>query len=165
MPSSAKQNSASLLGREGIQALATDCVFVKCAAPQVHSILVIVAEELNDAPLYLSTHDICRMLKCTPPRHEAFRSALVNAGFRVSSTHANALGIKTDAPMSVIWDIMRCWIRDHPIKAHPPDTYGAASLPLSLAVGVGVMLRLSPNVQHAIDCAGDLVARDSDCGA
>mmetsp|Transcript_22938 Transcript_22938/g.63658 ORF Transcript_22938/g.63658 Transcript_22938/m.63658 type:complete len:234 (-) Transcript_22938:478-1179(-) len=98
------------------------------AYDQIHSILVTVLEELLDVPLYLSTHEICKTLKCTPPRHEAFRSALVNAGYRVSSSHANPLGIKTDAPMSVIWDIMRCWIRDHPIKPHPEDSYAGRLL-------------------------------------
>lgn len=35
---------------------------------------------------------------------------------RVSSTHACALGLKTDCPWNVFWDIMRCWIAEHPVK-------------------------------------------------
>ena len=35
----------------------------------------------------------------------------------MSSTHANPLGTKTDAPFEVIWDIMRAWVKDHPVKA------------------------------------------------
>lgn len=55
----------------------------------------------------------------------ASRSAVANAaGYRVSSTHANPLGIKTDAPWNVIWDLIRCWIQDHPVKGHEPDSYG-----------------------------------------
>ena len=44
------------------------------------------------------------------------------AGYRVSSTHANPLGTKTDAPFEVIWDIMRAWVKDHPGKplVRPP---------------------------------------------
>jgi tRNA G26 N,N-dimethylase Trm1 len=38
------------------------------------------------------------------------------AGYRVSGTHANPLGMKTDAPWDVIWDIMRAWVADHPVK-------------------------------------------------
>lgn len=45
------------------------------------------------------------------------------AGYRVSSSHASALGVKTDAPMSVIWDIMRCWVKDHPVKPQDPNSY------------------------------------------
>ena len=37
-------------------------------------------------------------------------------GYRVSGTHANPLGMKTDAPWDVIWDIMRAWVADHPVK-------------------------------------------------
>ena len=35
----------------------------------------------------------------------------------MSSTHANPLGTKTDAPFEVVWDIMRAWVKDHPVKA------------------------------------------------
>lgn len=34
----------------------------------------------------------------------------------MSGTHANPLGMKTDAPWDVIWDIMRAWVVDHPVK-------------------------------------------------
>ncbi|RRT85147.1 hypothetical protein B296_00002636 [Ensete ventricosum] len=36
-------------------------------------------------------------------------SAVINAGYRISGSHVNPLGLKTSAPMDVIWDIMRCW--------------------------------------------------------
>lgn len=83
---------------------------------KIHSLLVNVAEELPDVPLYFNLHEISKTLKCSSPRAEVLRSALVNAGYRVSGTHASPLGIKTDAPWSVIWDIMRCWIKEHPVK-------------------------------------------------
>ena len=51
------------------------------------------------------------------------------AGYRVSSTHANPLGIKTDAPFNVIWDIIRCWVQDHPVKGHDADSYGKSATP------------------------------------
>ena len=35
---------------------------------------------------------------------------------RVSGSHASPLAIKTDAPSHVIWDILRCWIKDHPLS-------------------------------------------------
>ncbi len=44
----------------------------------------------------------------------------MRAGYRVSSTHCNPLGVKTDAPPGVIWDVMRCWALKHPHK-RPPD--------------------------------------------
>ena len=39
-----------------------------------------------------------------------YRSAILNQGYRVSISHANANAIKTDAPHHVLWDIMRCWV-------------------------------------------------------
>ncbi|XP_025829586.1 probable tRNA (guanine(26)-N(2))-dimethyltransferase [Agrilus planipennis] len=44
------------------------------------------------------------------------RSAILNAGYQVSFTHTNKTGIKTNAPATVIWDIMRCWEAKHPSK-------------------------------------------------
>ena len=49
--------------------------------------------------VYLSIYCVC-----------FFRSAILNEGYRVSISHANANAIKTDAPHHVIWDIMRCWV-------------------------------------------------------
>ncbi len=50
-------------------------------------------------------------------------------GYRVSSTHANPLGVKTDAPFSAVWDIIRCWVQDHPVKGHEADSYGKLPCP------------------------------------
>ena len=68
-------------------------------------------QELPDVPLFLSLHNLCATLKCTSPSAVIFRSAVINAGYRISGTHVNPLGLKSDAPMNVIWDIMRCWVR------------------------------------------------------
>jgi tRNA (guanine26-N2/guanine27-N2)-dimethyltransferase len=73
-------------------------------------------------------HDICKTVHCTPPKAATFRSALINAGYRVSGSHANPLAVKTDAPPSVIWDILRCWIKDHPIKPVDPNSYAGKLL-------------------------------------
>jgi tRNA (guanine26-N2/guanine27-N2)-dimethyltransferase len=61
-------------------------------------------------PLYVSLHSMSATLKCTPPSATLFRSAVVNAGYCISGLHANLLGLKRDAPMAVLWDIMRCWV-------------------------------------------------------
>jgi len=87
------------------------------AFDKVHALLAAAEEELVDVPLYESLHHVSSVLKCTPPPAVLVRSALINAGYRVSSTHACPLGMKTDAPMSVVWDIMRCWVKEHPVRA------------------------------------------------
>lgn len=73
-------------------------------------------------------HDMCKTVHCTPPKAEVFRSALINAGFRVSGSHANPLALKTDAPPEVVWDILRCWIQQHPVKTPESGSYAAAIL-------------------------------------
>uniref|UniRef100_G1RRE0 tRNA (guanine(26)-N(2))-dimethyltransferase n=1 Tax=Nomascus leucogenys TaxID=61853 RepID=G1RRE0_NOMLE len=44
------------------------------------------------------------------------RSALLHADFRVSLSHACRNAVKTDAPASALWDIMRCWEKECPVK-------------------------------------------------
>ena len=86
---------------------------------KIQGLLTTAIEELPDAPFFINLHDICKTVKCTPMRGEVFRSALINAGYRVSGTHCSPLGIKTDAPWDVVWDIMRCWVAQHPNKLAP----------------------------------------------
>ena len=43
-------------------------------------------------------------------------SALLNAGYKVSRSHACAGSVKTDAPRSFIFDIMREYIKQNPVK-------------------------------------------------
>ncbi|KAJ4833107.1 hypothetical protein Tsubulata_001094 [Turnera subulata] len=87
-----------------------------------------ISAELPDVPLFLSLHNLCATLKCTSPSAVVFRSAVINAGYRISGTHVNPLGLKSDAPMHVIWDIMRCWVKNHPVKAQAPDQPGSVIL-------------------------------------
>jgi len=43
-------------------------------------------------------------------------SALLNAGYKVSYSHANQNSIKTDAPTEVVWDVLREWVKQKPIN-------------------------------------------------
>lgn len=49
------------------------------------------------------------IVRCETPPMMTFRSAIINAGYKVSISHANKTSIKTDAPNEVIWDIVRAW--------------------------------------------------------
>mmetsp|Transcript_32572 Transcript_32572/g.103769 ORF Transcript_32572/g.103769 Transcript_32572/m.103769 type:complete len:183 (+) Transcript_32572:92-640(+) len=93
------------------------------AHAKITSILTTVSEELPDCPFFVDLHGMSGTLKCTPPPATTFRSALVNAGYRCSSSHTNPTGVKTDAPMEVLWDIMRCWVKEHaPVKDQGEET-------------------------------------------
>jgi tRNA (guanine26-N2/guanine27-N2)-dimethyltransferase len=86
------------------------------AYDRICAVLTTISEELPDVPLFLSLHSLSATLKCTSPSAALFRSAVINAKYRVSGSHVNPLGIKTDAPMEIIWDIMRCWV-NQPFKS------------------------------------------------
>ncbi|XP_072958047.1 tRNA (guanine(26)-N(2))-dimethyltransferase 1-like [Typha angustifolia] len=98
------------------------------AYEKITSVLTTISEELHDVPLFVSLHNLCATLKCTSPSAVMFRSAVINAGYCISGSHVNPLGLKTDAPMNVIWDIMRCWVKNHPIKPQPPNHSGTVIL-------------------------------------
>jgi tRNA (guanine26-N2/guanine27-N2)-dimethyltransferase len=57
--------------------------------------------------LYLSLDATASLLKLSVPSLVMFRSAILNAGYCVSLSHCHPLSIKTDAPMSVIWDLFQ----------------------------------------------------------
>ncbi|XP_076443718.1 tRNA (guanine(26)-N(2))-dimethyltransferase-like isoform X2 [Babylonia areolata] len=84
---------------------------------RMKGMLSVAREELPDVPLYYILDDVCNILHCTPPNMVQMRSALLNAGYRVSLSHAAKNSYKTNAPPAVIWDIMRWWVKDHPVSA------------------------------------------------
>ena len=86
------------------------------AHKKIQSIMTMVCEELPDAPLFMDLHQMSATVKSTAVRSADFRSALVNAGYRVSSSHCNPNGVKTDAPLALLWDVMRAWVELHPVK-------------------------------------------------
>ncbi|KAL8597279.1 hypothetical protein ACOMHN_051590 [Nucella lapillus] len=85
-------------------------------AARMRGMLSVVREELQDVPLYYVLDHLCNTLHCTPPNMLHFRSALINAGYRVSLSHAAKNSYKTDAPPAVIWDILRAWVQQHPVS-------------------------------------------------
>ncbi|XP_030052796.1 tRNA (guanine(26)-N(2))-dimethyltransferase isoform X2 [Microcaecilia unicolor] len=83
---------------------------------RIEGVLSMVLEELPDVPLYYTLDNLGRVLHCINPSLLQFRSAILHAGHRVSLSHACKSAIKTDAPPSVIWDIMRSWEKKNPVK-------------------------------------------------
>ncbi|KAK3098987.1 hypothetical protein FSP39_024964 [Pinctada imbricata] len=83
---------------------------------RILGMLTVIQEELPDQPLYYVTDDIYNTVHCTPLTMVQFRSALLNAGYRISLSHCAVNSVKTDAPAGVIWDIMREWVKDHPVS-------------------------------------------------
>ncbi|XP_017153806.1 probable tRNA (guanine(26)-N(2))-dimethyltransferase isoform X2 [Drosophila miranda] len=83
---------------------------------RIVGVLSVVQEELSDVPLYYTPDKLCSVLKLEIVPMLKFRSALLHAGYRVSYSHASKNSLKTDAPPSVLWDILRCWSKRHPVR-------------------------------------------------
>ncbi|NXX77384.1 TRM1 dimethyltransferase, partial [Urocolius indicus] len=83
---------------------------------RMKGMLSVITEELPDVPLYYTLDSLSSTIHCNTPSLLQFRSALLHAGHRVSLSHACKNAVKTDAPPHVIWDLMRCWTKLHPVK-------------------------------------------------
>lgn len=83
---------------------------VYATKPRIEGMLTLARDELKDVPFYFSVQNLASVLRASSPPHRKMVSALCNAGYRVSATHARAGALKTDAPYSVVWDILRQWI-------------------------------------------------------
>ena len=78
--------------------------------------LSVVYEELDDCPFYYSQDRLCSIIKVGSGKMTNFRSAILNAGYKVSLSHANKTAIKTNAPNDFIWTMMRAWEKLNPAK-------------------------------------------------
>ncbi|XP_060658052.1 tRNA (guanine(26)-N(2))-dimethyltransferase [Drosophila nasuta] len=83
---------------------------------RIVGVLSVVQEELPDIPLYYTPDKLCCVLKLEIVPMLKMRSALLHAGYRVSYSHASKNSLKTDAPPAVLWDLLRCWSKRHPVR-------------------------------------------------
>ncbi|KAF0691189.1 Aste57867_17537 [Aphanomyces stellatus] len=82
---------------------------------RLHGLLTSVSEEVQDAPLYYTLPGLSKTLHCQQPRMDQVQVALMNAGYQVSQSHKVPEALKTNAPNHVVWDVMRSWVKKHPI--------------------------------------------------
>jgi tRNA (guanine26-N2/guanine27-N2)-dimethyltransferase len=72
---------------------------------------------IDHHPFYLIPSALSRTLHCQAPSDAQLRGAFRSLGYKAVRSHAKPGSIKTDAPWSAIWDIMREWVRlKAPIK-------------------------------------------------
>lgn len=89
----------------------------KGTSKRLTGMLTVVSEELEDIPLYYAIDKLCCVVKLEIVPSLKFRSALLHAGYRVSYSHACKNSVKTNAPPEVLWDILRTWHKQYPVKA------------------------------------------------
>lgn len=62
-------------------------------------------------PFFFIPSVLSKVIHCVTPHENAMRGALLHLGYRVTRSHTKAGSIKTDAPWSVIWEVMREWAK------------------------------------------------------
>lgn len=62
-------------------------------------------------PFYVVPSSLARVLRCQAPSANQVKGALRHAGYQAVRSHAKPGSIKTNAPWSAIWHIMREWVR------------------------------------------------------
>ncbi|KAI4128288.1 MAG: hypothetical protein LQ347_004237 [Umbilicaria vellea] len=71
----------------------------------------------DNHPFFIIPSVLAKVLHCNSPSDAQLRGALKHAGYRTTRSHTKAGSIRTDAPWTVIWEIMREWVRQKmPVK-------------------------------------------------
>eukprot|EP01029_Cantina_marsupialis_P011852 TRINITY_DN26357_c0_g1_i1.p1 TRINITY_DN26357_c0_g1~~TRINITY_DN26357_c0_g1_i1.p1 ORF type:complete len:560 (+),score=168.05 TRINITY_DN26357_c0_g1_i1:40-1719(+) len=85
------------------------------AKDRVLAVLCAIDEEEKDVPLFYCLHSICRSVRTTSPKLEKFIAGLINGGYKVSQSHCKAGALKTNAPPTFIYDMLRAHCVDFPV--------------------------------------------------
>lgn len=108
-------------------------------------VISMMEEELPDVPLYYVLDRLARGASINLCKMVQFRSALLNAGYRVSLSHADPASLKTDAPARVVWDVVRAWERQQPARKTALPVDHPARVILQQDVGTEVNFDLHPD--------------------
>lgn len=74
-------------------------------------------EQLDESPFFVIPSALSKVIHSQAPSEAMFKGALRHAGYRATRSHCKPGSIKTEAPWSAIWEIMREWVRQKsPIK-------------------------------------------------
>uniref|UniRef100_A0A1I8G2D3 tRNA (guanine(26)-N(2))-dimethyltransferase n=1 Tax=Macrostomum lignano TaxID=282301 RepID=A0A1I8G2D3_9PLAT len=126
-----RRQRASTVGEIASETEQPGC-FELASSDRLIGLLSVAAEELPDAPLFYTLDGLASEAQHTMPMKVA-RSALLNAGYRVSISHCEGNAIKTDAPASFLWDMVRAHYRQSGEQMSERHL-GEGSLPKALLV-------------------------------
>jgi tRNA (guanine26-N2/guanine27-N2)-dimethyltransferase len=72
---------------------------------------------IDASPFFFIPNYVAKVLHCQTPSEDSLRGALRHLGYRVTRSHCKPGSFRTTAPWSVIWEVMREWVRTKaPIK-------------------------------------------------
>ncbi|WVR07192.1 N2,N2-dimethylguanosine tRNA methyltransferase [Kwoniella sp. DSM 27419] len=100
--------------------------------------LTLAAQELPD-PFFFTANRIAKSMHAPSMPLSKILSALLNAGYKISRSHAQPGAVKTDAPRSFIHDILREDIKSNPVRID------------KIAEGSPARNMLSKPMQHTVD--------------
>ncbi|GMK57270.1 hypothetical protein CspeluHIS016_0401040 [Cutaneotrichosporon spelunceum] len=83
--------------------------------PRMNGMLTLAKNELPD-PFYFTSNKVHGFGRATSASTKMVVSALLNGGYKVSRSHASSGSIKTNAPRSFIYDIVREHIKTNPVR-------------------------------------------------
>lgn len=69
--------------------------------------LLLACASEEEAPMYYDHHSICERLGSSPGKVEGVIEALRQRGWKASRTHISGLGIKTDAPLQEVEEVVK----------------------------------------------------------
>lgn len=128
-----------------------DQATVERSRQRMVGILKSIAAELPNAPLYYSLAALSSVIKARQPSTNVFLSGLVNLGYNVSQSHVKPDFVKTDAPASAVWDVLRSWERTTPVApVHRDNPTHAAYTILRKPVAKEVSFEMSDAVRSRI---------------
>ena len=133
---------ALVVGRtsgEGSDAGSNDAATVRASRRRLLGMLGAVCQELLDAPFYVIPSDWSSGIKTSNgiPRAQ-LEGALSRLGYRTSSTHGSALGVKTDAPAGAVAAVMRAWALRYPNAKAQADLAEAEAFAAEAGPGVEI---------------------------
>ena len=98
--------------------------------------------------MYYSLPELCATLQCVAPPTIEIHAALNNAGYSYSQFHHDPTAIKTNAPPSFMFDVMRTWCKVHPPEGskHKKQSTAAAAI-LTKEMTHQVSLEVSENIK------------------
>ncbi|KAL7421561.1 RNA methyltransferase tRNA(m5U54)methyltransferase [Cryptotrichosporon argae] len=82
---------------------------------RMNGMLTMAHEEL-EAPFYFTSNNVHGFARASAVPTKQVISALLNAGYKVSRSHAASGSIKTDAPRSFVYDIVREGNKTSPVR-------------------------------------------------
>ncbi|GAA5859268.1 hypothetical protein JCM8547_008947 [Rhodosporidiobolus lusitaniae] len=110
------------------------------------------ADAKNDAWFYFSPAKMASLFNAVCPPISTYGSALLNAGYSLSRSHASAGSLKTNAPRKFVHDVIREWVKAHPVKVENVKEGSPAKVLLAGEQTHQVSLAPHPQVaKHLLD--------------